>query len=411
MNWKSLSILVVEDNVMMQKMITAMLQGLGFQQVIPAPNGRIAWKKLTSGEPVHLIVSDLNMPDMNGIDLLEKVRTSEAYWDLPFVIITAEENQDQLMSSIEVEVDSYILKPFTPVKLETEISRVLDKKYNPSPYALALQKGRELLSLGEDSEAALAALKAAIRLQPQEADPYYFCAIIHEREGRRDEAKSCLEKCILLKEAYPKAYDLLGLLYHREKNYSAEYKILRRITELSPHKLERNLNLAHACVRLGDQEGTRKCLKIAARRVAPDDLATYERIFRIYLEDPSMSAEAETIYRKYIDKGMENPRLLNKFGLLFKGIKDYERAIFFLERIVHIWRAKKDHGIRMEDMAVFYFNLAVATIEQANTLTEADQKKSRYQAAEKLASKATDCDLNHADAQKLYHWLAARLKQ
>ncbi|MBA3013478.1 MAG: response regulator [Proteobacteria bacterium] len=410
MDRKSLGILVVEDNAMMQKMITAMLEGLGFQKFTLAPNGKVAWQKLTTGEPIHLIISDLNMPEMDGIELLEKVRSSEKFWDLPFVIITAEENQSQLFSSIEIEVDSYILKPFTPIKLEEEISRVLDKKFNPSPYTIALQEGRSLLAMGEDSATTMAAFKTAIRLQPLEADPYYFSAIIHDREGRHAEAKACLEKCILLKEAYPKAYDLMGLIFHREKNYTAERKILSRISELSPHKLERNLNLALASVKIGDQDGVRKCLKIAARRVNPDDLATYERIFKIYLEDPSMAAEAETVYKKYIDKKMNNPRLLNKFALHFKEIKDYERAIFFLERIVHIWRTSKDHGIPPEDMAVFYFNLGVATIEQANTYTDAAQKNTGYKTAAKVLDKAIDCSYKHAGAQKLYEWVTARLK-
>lgn len=410
MNRKSQGILVVEDNIMLLKMITSMLEGLGFQKFITAPNGKVAWEKLNSEESIHLILSDLNMPEMSGIELLEKVRASEKFWDLPFVMITAEENQHQLMSSIEVEVDCYILKPFTPIKLEEEISKVLEKKYNPSPYTIALQKGRSLLAMGEDSATTLAAFETAKSLQPLEADPYYFSAIVHEREERRAEAKACLKKCILLKEAYPKAYDLLGLIYHREKNYAEERNILSQINELSPHKLERNLNLALACVKVGDQEGTRKCLKIAARRVDPEDLATYERIFRIYLEDPSMTAEAETVYRKYIDKGMGNPRLLNKFALLFKGIKDYERAIFFLERIVHIWRSKKNHGIPPEDMAVFYFNLGVATIEQANTFADEVQKKSGYKTAAKLLDKAIDCSYKHKDAQKLYEWVTARLK-
>lgn len=409
MDRKTQTILVVEDNIMLQKMVTAMLEGIGFQKFITAPNGKVAWEKLTEEEPIHLILSDLNMPEMNGIELLEKVRASEKLWDLPFIMITSEENQEQLISSIEVEVDCYILKPFTPIKLEEEIARVLEKKYNPSPYTLALQRGRALIAAGEDAAKTLTIFETASHLQPQEADPYYFSAIIHEREERHAEAKACLEKCIELKEAYPKAYDLLGLIYHRENDYAAEHKILSRIAELSPHKVKRNLNLAQACVRLGDKEGTRKYLKIAARRVAPDDLATFERIFKIYLEDPSMAAEAETVYRKYIDKGMGNPRLLNKFGLFFKGIKDYERAIYFLERIVQIWRGKKDHGIPPEDMAVFFFNLGVATIEQANTFTDQEQKKSGYKAAAKLIDKAIDCNYKHSGAQKLYEWVSARI--
>lgn len=407
---KDLVFLVVDDNAMMLKMTLPMLERLGYKNFVTASNGQEAWNKLNREEPIHIILSDLVMPKMDGIEFLNKVRASEKFWELPFIMITGEENQKQLMSSIEVEVDAYIIKPFTPTKLEDEINRVLEYKYNPTPYRLAVQKGRNLLAQGGDPTAILQAFEEASRLSPMEADPYYYCAIIHERLERRAEAKACLEKCLKLNEAYPKAYDLLGLIHRREKNYAAERKILKKISDLSPNNIERNLNLAMACARLGDQEGVRRYLKVAARHADPSDLATYDRIFRIYLEDNSMTAEAETVYRKYIDKNMENPRLLNKYGLLLKGNKSYEQTIFFLERIVTIWRTVKNHGIPPEDMAVYYFNLAVAYIEQANTFADLEKKMEGYKTAEKLVNKAMDCNVNHPEAIKLYRWLSERLK-
>jgi CheY-like chemotaxis protein len=409
MDRKELGLLVVEDNILMQKMMIPMLERLGFQKFITASNGLDAWRKLNGDDPIHLILSDLVMPKLDGIGLLHKVRASERFWDLPFIMVTGEENQNQLMTSIEVEVDAYILKPFTPIKLEAEISRVLEQKYKPSPYHLALHRGRTLLAQDGAPAAILEAFEEASRFQPQEADPYYFCAIIHERLEHRAEAKASLERCIQLKEAYPKAYDLLALIYRREQNYAAERETLVRISAMSPHNVERNLNLGLACARVGDLEGVRKYLKVAARYAEPDDLSTYERIFKIYLEGRSMNAEAEVIFRRYIDKNLETPRLLNKFALFFKAVKDYERAIFLLERIVHIWRTVKNHGIPPEDMAIYYFNLAVAIIEQAGTMTEPEAKKAAYQAAAKLVDKAMECNIKHPEAQKLDRWLRDRL--
>ena len=410
MDRKELVFLVVEDNPMMLKMIVPMLERLGYQRIITACNGLQAWRTLNGEEPIHIVLSDLVMPKMDGLELLNKIRLSERLWELPFIMITGEENQKQIMSSIEVEVDAYILKPFTQDKLGSEINRVLIQCYKPSPYHLALKKGRHLLAELGDSTAIIEALSEARRLQPTEADPYYFLAILYQREGQLPEAKACLTKCIALNEAYPKAYDLLGLIYRREQNFAAEREILARISDLSPHNLERNLNLALACARVGDKEGVRKYLKVAARHADPADLATYERVFRTYLIDKGMVAEAEVTYRKYIDKNMEVPRLLNKFALLFKGAKDLERTIFFLERIVHIWRTVKNHDIPKEDMAVYYFNLAVAYVEQANTASDPELKKAGYQVAEKMIEKALECNIHHQDATKLDRWLTDRPK-
>jgi len=410
MDRKEIVLLVVEDNLVMLKMMVSMLEGLGYQGVLSARNGAEAWQIVNSETTVHLVLSDLVMPEMGGIELLQAIRASERLWELPFIMVTAEENQNKLMSSIEIEVDAYILKPFTPDKLKDEINRVLAQSYRPSAYHLALKTGRTLLAKGGSPADAARVFLEASRLEPDEADPYYFLATIHERQGHLDEAKALLETCIEKHEAYPKAYDLLGQIYRAEKKYAAERKILVRITALSPHNLERNLNLALACARVGDQEGVRKYLKVAARLTEATDLATFERIFRIMLEAGGMTAEAETLYRKYIDKGLESPRLLNKFALLFKGVKDFERAILFLERIVLLWRTQKTAGIPKEDMAVYYFNLAVAVIEQANTFAEPEQKKAGYEVAEKLIGKALACNIHHQDATKVEGWLRDRLK-
>jgi two-component system chemotaxis response regulator CheY len=409
MDRKELGVLVVDNEVIMQRLLIPMLENLGFCKFVTANNGKEAWRKLNDDTPIHLIISDLVMPKMNGIELLSKVRSSERFWELPFIMITSEENVSQLMSSIEVEVNAYILKPFTPIKLDEEISKVLKDTYNPSPYHLALKKGRTLLAQSENPAETLQAFQEACRIKPQEAEPYYFCAICHERMEHRTEAKACLEECIQLNEAYPKAYDLLALIYRREKDFAAERNILTRISALSPNNVNRNLHLALACTQVGDQLGVRKYLKVAARYNDPENLAIYERIFRVYLENEGMTAEAEVVYRKYIDKSFANPRLINKFALLFKAVKSYEQTIFFLERIVQIWRNVKNHGIPPEDMAIYYFNLAVAYIEQANTFSDQEQKRASYQTAEKLVSKAMDCDIHHQEALNLYRWLSDRL--
>ena len=96
--------------------------------------------------------------------------------------------------------------------------------------------------------------------------------------------------------------------------------------------------------------------------------------------------------------------------MLFKGVKAYEQAIFLLEQIVRIWQTVKSHGILPQEMVIYFFNLAVAYIEQANTFSEPEETKVGYQTAEKLLSKAMDCDPNHQDASKLYRWVSDRLK-
>ncbi len=415
MDCKSLFFLLVDDNAAMLSLMVPMLQGLGYAKFIVASDGQAAWYKLNHEEKIHIILSDLIMPKIDGIELLSKVRNSEKFWDLPFIMITGAENQNQLMSSIEIDINSYIIKPFTPEKLDREISAVLKGKYDPTPYHLAMRQGRELLFQQSKPEAAQACFDKAGALKPLEADPYYFRAIVYDRAGKKDAAKDSLRQCIRLKEAHTKAHDLLALLLHREQNYVEEAKILTTIHELSPNNIGRNINLANAYAKLDDKEAVKNILvnsaKLARTQGKIHDLAFMTRIFQAYLQTVGLDEDAEGVYRKYIDRRMDNPPLLNRFAIILKENKYFDMAISFLDRIVKIWREGKRHGIKADDMAVYYFNLAVVYIEKSrDEAAAAEDSQAGYEKARTLVDKALDCNHRHADAMKLLDWLEQKLE-
>ena len=409
MDREKLNLLLVDDNFMMLKMMMPMLEQLGFRHFVLAENGRMAWRKLNGDEEIHLVLSDLIMPQVDGIELLLKIRDSEKFWDLPFVMITGEENQNQLMSSIEIDVNSYILKPFTPEKLDKEITAVLNERYHPSPFHKAMQQGRRLLIQEARHQEAMRCLEEAKRLGPRQADPCYFSALVHERRGDYPAAKEELKRCIALKEAHTKAYDMLALIHRREENYAAEREVLAAITELSPDNLERNINLAAACARCGDEKAMKEFLQRAAR-LARKKRASFERIFRGYLLREGHAADAEGVYRRYIDRSFDQPRLLNKYALIFKEYKEFDHAIAFLERIEAIRRGSRNHGIPPEDMAVFYFNLAVALVEKAMAGGTAEEKKAACEKAVTLVNKSIDCAPGDRKVGRFLSWLEDHLQ-
>jgi CheY-like chemotaxis protein len=414
MDRKKLVFLLVDDNFTMLAMMMPMLQGLGFKNFVTASNGQEAWYKLNHEDNVHIILSDLIMPKMNGIEFLTKVRESEEFWDLPFVMITGEENQGQLMSSIEIDINSYIIKPFTPEKLDQEITAVLKEKYDPTPYHLAMRHGRELLFQQNEPEEAWTYFEKGRELQPLEADPYYFRAIIHEQLGKIEDAKESLGRCIMLKEAHTKAYDLLALILHREKNYKEEVSILNQVSELSPDNIERNITLAKAHAMLNDKGAVKnilaKAAKLARAQCKTHDRAFMAKIFKTYLQTDGLGDDAEGVYRKYIDRRMDTPQLLNRFAMILKENKYYDTAISFLEKIVVIWRTVKSNDITSDDMAVYYLNLAVAHVEKARAEGKtAEDRRPGYEKARKIVDKALDCNVRHGDAMKLLAWLDEKM--
>ena len=120
--------LVIDDMTTMRKIITKMLTGLGFTDLHQADDGATAWPMiqdaLETDAPFQFIVSDWNMPQMSGLDLLKKIRATESIKDLPFLMITAEAESSNVVTVVQAGVSNFIVKPFTPVTLKEKIGKI-----------------------------------------------------------------------------------------------------------------------------------------------------------------------------------------------------------------------------------------------------------------------------------------------
>ncbi|MUM77059.1 response regulator [Pseudodesulfovibrio sp. F-1] len=119
----NMRILVVDDFSTMRKIIKNILRQLGFTNIVEADDGSTAWEVLNK-DNIDFIVSDWNMPTMSGIELLRKVRASEEYSDLPFLMVTAEAQQENIIEAVQAKVSNYIVKPFTPETLGQKIDKI-----------------------------------------------------------------------------------------------------------------------------------------------------------------------------------------------------------------------------------------------------------------------------------------------
>ncbi len=119
----NMKILIVDDFSTMRKIIRNILVQLGFKNIIEADDGTTALEVL-SKEKVDLIISDWNMPKMSGLDLLKAVRGNEATKNLPFIMVTAEAQKENILEAIKYKVSQYIVKPFTPETLKEKLEKV-----------------------------------------------------------------------------------------------------------------------------------------------------------------------------------------------------------------------------------------------------------------------------------------------
>ncbi len=124
--------LVVDDFATMRKIVKNVLKQIDITNVAEAENGKMALDILKK-DPAdfELIVSDWIMPEMTGIDFLKACKGDEAIRNIPFVMVTAEAQKDSVLEAIKAGVDNYIVKPFTPDKLQETIQKARAKAQRP----------------------------------------------------------------------------------------------------------------------------------------------------------------------------------------------------------------------------------------------------------------------------------------
>lgn len=123
---KSMNVLVVDDFATMRRVVKTCLTQLGFVNIQEADDGVAALEKLRK-DKFGLIISDWNMPNMMGIDLLREVRKDEKLKATPFVMVTAEAQKENVMQAVQAGVSNYVIKPFNASILEEKLSIVFKK--------------------------------------------------------------------------------------------------------------------------------------------------------------------------------------------------------------------------------------------------------------------------------------------
>ena len=121
-----MKILIVDDFSTMRRIIKNLLRDLGFTNTVEADDGITAIPILNSGS-IDFLVTDWNMPDMTGIDLLRHVRADEKLRSLPVLMVTAEAKREQIIEAAQAGVNGYVVKPFTALALKEKIEKIFER--------------------------------------------------------------------------------------------------------------------------------------------------------------------------------------------------------------------------------------------------------------------------------------------
>lgn len=123
---KNLKILVVDDFPTMRRIIRNLLKDLGYENVDEAEDGAMGLEKLRNGS-FDFVVSDWNMPNLDGLEMLKEIRADAALAKLPVLMVTAEAKKENIIAAAQAGASGYVVKPFTAATLEEKLNKIFEK--------------------------------------------------------------------------------------------------------------------------------------------------------------------------------------------------------------------------------------------------------------------------------------------
>ena len=122
-----MKILIVDDSSTMRRIIRNSLKRIGENDIIEAEDGVVGWQKINEEKSIDMIITDWNMPNKNGLELVKLIRANKEYNDKPIIMITTEGGKAEVITALKAGVNNYIVKPFTPQVLKEKLNSIFGK--------------------------------------------------------------------------------------------------------------------------------------------------------------------------------------------------------------------------------------------------------------------------------------------
>jgi len=121
----SVKFLVVDDSVTMRRIVVNSLKGLGYSEFLEAGDGKEALDVLNSDSSISFVITDWNMPNVSGLELVKSIRKHDTYSGVPILMVTTRGVKEDIMDALAAKVNNYVVKPFTPAILKEKIDMIL----------------------------------------------------------------------------------------------------------------------------------------------------------------------------------------------------------------------------------------------------------------------------------------------
>jgi two-component system, chemotaxis family, chemotaxis protein CheY len=293
--------LIVDDESQMRRTIGNMMSRIGFDNILYAENGAVALSFLQNS-PIDLVICDINMPEMNGLELFKNIRANKKTRDVCFIFVTAEVRRETVTRAAEEGGGAYILKPFVMATLEDRVMDILRRRFYPTKFETHLKHFREHMDAFniQDAEKEIA---EALEDDPESPSLLFYMGQISVHKGLTDRAMNYFKSAIEKKPLFVKAYDALGKLCEDQGDTGEALELYEKAHGISASNSERLVALSKLHIKKGEPEKAMGLLKKAARDLDQDASISGHLIGELYMA----SGENEKALEVLITSHRKNP--------------------------------------------------------------------------------------------------------
>lgn len=378
---EKVKILVVDDKPSFLQTLTRMLNSLGYTNVRKAADGEAALELLSLDSSYDLILCDWNMPLISGLEVLKHIRESTQLSDIPFVMVTAEVDSFRVAEAGEIDLDGYLLKPFTLNDLEKKIAEVLKKRQAPTDIDVHINSSLDRFNKKE-YDLALEDLKKALKLNKKSPRVHYAMGRIHESMENIEQAKKSYKRAADIAPQFLKAHTALVKLHQASGDIAAAAVHLDRAVAISPGDMERQMQLGQALIQTG-QKAKAKAVLTNVMKISDTKNADVARQVGETFMDAGLYAEAQSAFKKGMALDPKDIYMYNRMGIALRRQKKFTEAINNYQLAL---------GINPKDENIYY-NLGRAYLEAGQkknsiiAMKRALQINSRFEEAREFLDK------------------------
>lgn len=331
---ESMSILIVDDMKSMRLTIRKMLQNLKIgSNLMFAENGREGLAILNKVN-CDIAIVDWNMPVMNGIDMLDRIRNDRNLRDMPVIMVTAESKRDIVSDGAESEIDAYLLKPLTLAILDEKIRTVVKKVNNPDPATIHRLKARDLEE-NQDYNGAIDQIRIALKHNPSASRLLRQLGLLYFKVKQPGIAEKCLLKAAAVNKQDIITRVLLTDFYIKQNELEKAAQYFLEILSLSTKYNEKAMIFAEKLLTGGSK---RLAFEIFSKIIIRSKKynAVREKVINICLGHNEFEYSL-SLLEQSLKKNPSNYDIVYKAGLVCLEADDTEKALkYFIEVDRHI---------------------------------------------------------------------------